>query len=617
MTVLEKLRQDVLHHNECYWVMNKPEISDAKYDQLVEKLRKLSPNDPVLDQIGNDKSSVGDKVQHEKRMLSLGKIYSWDDMVKWAKSVARSEDELFAISTKYDGMAMEVNSEGRMITRGNGTVGTDVTHIKSYTSFELPEWSKGGRIVGEFLIKEDRFAKLKTIPEFAEYKTPRNAAAALLTLKPDNPVLKKIPFGLFTFMFHQIHEIDVTLKDLASPGVQKKLENELRNWDHCPCDGLVARLKDNAYAVSLGVTATCPRFARAYKFKEESVEVVVKNIAWQVGETHVTPVCEFDKTIINDVEVERATAHGAQYIEDNNLCVGSTITVVRQGDVIPKVIGVSTPDGLKAVLPTTCPSCGGELIRYGAFLCCVNPECPARIANKIVSGLNILGIKGVGPALALKVVKTFMFRDIIDFTAEIRDAELLKAKSFSASEIACLINGISRRIEEGAPASMLLKSVRIPKVADAFCQSLQANNIDIQELFSRPVIEKEDEFREKLFEVTGFASDAVRSFWDYYDHNRDRFNEYLSMFKILPEFKPVVNEQGQTKGTVCFTGTGPMPRKDLNTLASQNGWSTTDNANLCSVLVCADPNGNSSKLQKARAKGIRIIDYATFLKEVS
>ena len=145
---IEQLRTKIRTANKAYWEDAKPTISDSEYDKLVENLRVLSPNDPLLDEIGKEKD--GDqKVWHVKPMLSLSKDYKWNEFVAWACKVARSDDELFMTSPKYDGLSLEQQGD-RIVTRGNGKYGTDITHLAPHIGVvSRYEYDDDGKLCGD------------------------------------------------------------------------------------------------------------------------------------------------------------------------------------------------------------------------------------------------------------------------------------------------------------------------------------------------------------------------------------------------------------------------------------------------------------------------------------
>ena len=230
-----------------------------------------------------------------------------------------------------------------------------------------------------------------------------------------------------------------------------------------------------------------------------------------------------------------------------------------------------------------------------------------KIATKIVRGLSVLGLKGCGPKLVTKAVKEFYIRDIIDWvnTFGSRDQhvlDLLKQKDFKPNEIKNLTS-ITSVLHDGSTITNILASVCIPKCNTEFVNKVENECGGIQHLMQIcPVDRMYDEIVNKC------KADAVRNFMIWIENNHERFMQYMSAFRILSTSNPT-----GISGTVCFTGTGPKPRKELQILAMNNGYQVTENANQCTILVAADVGGNSTKLQKAKSKGIKVISYEEFL----
>ena len=638
MTTIEALRKQIQDANEAYWTKAMPVLSDIEYDKLVRKLEKLSPDDPILNQIGED-HSAGVKVKHQLRMYSLGKVYSNDALIAWASKVARGPDEVFACSCKFDGISVEIANH-RLITRGDGIVGTDITHLAKWMLIRmaanrptevgmrsfLAHESSGPRYVGELMIPLDRFQRLRQeYPEFAEYKTCRNLAAGFANLKPDSPLLQRMTVGnsgipIATWVFHQGHEFLYTLKELAERKVD--LIAKLRDDGGFPSDGIVIRLDDRAYANSLGFTGHHPQGAIALKFSDDSEYVQLDHIDWQVGEQRITPVAVFAPTEIGGVTVEKATLHCPKFIRDNRVTPGCELLVERRGGVIPKVIRV-TPDESKPMveIPTKCPVCEAPLKEDGAYLICDNPECTAGITNRICRGLEILGAKGIGPAMMNKLTTEFLLRDIIDLFMEPLEGEMLKNKGFSITAIKTIANNLTKIREQPTTIGTLLRSCCIPHVGKEFIQSavnIYEGNLDAL-VKTVPV----DRMYDELIHKPGIELPALTNYMIWMENNRERFLDFCLMFKLRPDHQitPFDELQARVKDIAnkkvevfCFTGTGPQPRSELTQKAIDAGHQVTDNANQCTVLVAADPDGSSSKLRKARAKGIRVVSYDEFLK---
>ena len=634
MTRIETLRQTIQKANKAYWIDSDPIISDQEYDRLIEQLKKLAPNDPILTEVHGSETTDPSKVRHTERLLSLDKSYSWDGILKWATDVARNEQEIFMVSPKYDGLCGEIQGD-MLITRGaNGNAGTDITgltrNMGHITRFELENGKytpdlygaaemirhndPDSRYVGEIVVPYWRFKKLKeTYPDvFGRYKTPRNLSSAFCNSGPDS-LLNTIetetghPVYIVDFVSHTSYEVATTLKDLKNPKIREQLENELRDFYGYPTDGIVLRLKDEEYSKSLGATEHHPRGALALKWTTESKPVKITSIDWQVGEEHVTPVANFDGIVLDGVVVKRATLHCADFVERNQAAVGSTIYVERRGGVIPKVIQVIN-EGIEpnVAIPAVCPVCGHDLVRTGKFLSCKNQVCKGKIVNKIVRGLEIFGLKGVGPTLAERVVTDFMIPNIMAWVEDVIDVETLKAKGYTATQIITL-GRIKDIMKNGVTWSTLLQSVCIPKVGKQFVDSVEKHYGPIYRLVNTPAV---DDMYTLLVDLPGINLDALTNFMIWMEEYREVFLHYAGMFNIKEAAPP---KEGSKK--VCFTGTGPLPRAELFSLAEKHGFEPVDAIAQADLLVCSDPSGNSSKLKKARTRGIPIKTYETFLSE--
>ena len=637
MTILEQLQAKIDAANEAYWKQSKSIISDQEYDKLIEKLKKLNPHDPRLEYVGQEDSTGRIKVRHAEHMYSIAKIYSYEDLVNWCKKVARSPSEMFAVSCKYDGLSVEYN-RGKLITRGDGDVGTDITHLRQFINVrmnfmdgraKMSDYLFDGqphpRFVGELLVPTYHFGYLKAhFPElFKEYKTPRNLASGFANLKTTEPLAPLVEKGEYLvattpvcdLVWHKAYEMDLSLTDI----VERRVDfiNELRDYKGMPCDGIVVRLVDEEYGKSLGVTAHHRNDYIALKFKEEEADVMIKDIIWQVGERHVTPVATFDPVELDGVKVSNVTLHNPDFIEKNCITRSSVLTIIRQGGVIPKVIRVGRMvtgnpqvDNTPFPMPDLCPCCQSKLVREGAYLSCTNPACTARVSSKIDRGLKILGYKGVGPYLATEVTKDLYLRDIIDWFEEANDYEVLRAKAYNANDIQIVLNSIDLTLKRPVLPSTLLRAMCIEDVGQMFTD-LVVRNVEGGVLGLVETVPA-DEADKKLIDA-GVRSDGRTAFMLWFEENKERFLEFIKLFDLLPEKPPVVNASAET---YCFTGTGPKPRNELAGCAIAKGHSVTENANQCTVLVCADPNGNSGKLKKARAKGIKIISYDQFVADV-
>lgn len=638
MSPIKTLEEQIKKAADQYWKTGRSFLTDIEYDKLVRKLEQLDPKNPILNEVGEDKTE-GNKVAHRKPMLSLGKVYSWKELISWLSKVSRSDAEVIAVSPKYDGISLEQQGD-IIVTRGKGYIGTDITHLAGHigviTHFEwndeseefmddmyclsgiLDHAEEDDNMVGELMISFKRFAELKeAYPSlFAEYKNCRNFISGFSNSKRDSEISRlKTKRGslvpIATYVHHRAHEIKTTFGELRDTvGFEQRLERELRDFQGFPTDGLVFRLVDEKYAESLGATAHHPRCAIALKWTAEQASTKIKAIEWQVGNRHINPVAVFEPSVqLDGVEIERATLHCADWVKEHNACVGSSVTIERRGGVIPKVVAVENekPD-MKAVIIEKCPYCETKLVQEGKFLSCPNDECPGRCVNQIVHGLEYLGLKGAGPSLVFKAVVNLKIGDICTIMdwAKIfgdrseKNLKFLEKNGFTKHEVSVMTR-ICEVMDGGVYIEDLLRSVCIPKCGIEFATTLEKKCGGIQYLMGFAAVD------DMYNEIVGKAKlDSVTNFMIWMEENREKFVEYISRFKIL--------KKQQAKGIVCFTGAGPEPRGVLESKARSMGYDVTSNATKCTMLVAEDPNGNSLKLQKARKNGIAIVSYEEFLK---
>lgn len=599
--------------NEGYWERSGDSpYTDAEYDQLVEELRNLAPHHPLLEKIGDENDGIGAKVVHKKPMLSLAKAYSHEDIAAWVASVARGNDELFLVEPKYDGLSCEV-CKGRLVTRGNGKIGSNCTHIFPYIDtvnstpmsilIRSPE-----PVYGEIVILKETFKLLQEqFGAMGMYKTPRNMAAGLTNTKPEilkefmNKVEEKLPkLRVFSFMPHNGNPSYMTS---ASKVTDKdnfdRWVSEIVSTCPSPIDGIVVKVGDMDYAASLGATAHHPNSAIAFKFKDEEFETIVRSIEWSVGNEAITPVVVFDTVDIDGVQVNRATAHNAQFIQDKHIVPGTQIKIVRRGDVIPKIVDVAVDTSKEVDVPTTCPSCGGILSWDGPDIVCTNDECPGRITNKICKGLKCLGILGIGPAWVEKIIHELGVPDIMCWMMEAWDTKFLRAKGYPEHIVRTIISEIERVSTQGVAEEDILASLCIPMVGKTFGRMV------INTLGGIGYLTEPSSF-EKLKSVPRINSTAIENVKKFMEKNAGDFMLYYQMF-LHPGTVPKEHTEDWPK--FCFTGALPKSRKDIGAELLAKGATLTENIREADFLVASNKLTQSSKMKYATKNNIPVISY--------
>ncbi|MBQ7650016.1 MAG: hypothetical protein IJS15_03605 [Victivallales bacterium] len=384
---VEELRELVAYHDLRYWTLNSPEISDAEYDRLVETLRRKSPKDKALEKLRSIVVSSS-KIHHAVPMLSLDKAYSFEEILAWADKHCRTPDESLAVSPKYDGVAGDW-SDGVLSSRGDGLDGDDLSDKLTLITLE-PQ--KGVPYPLQNCRESVRREILMTTSEFdshpGDFKTPRAAAAGLLGR---NEADEKYTL---TFVDYRRNEIILKRRELTAARWEK-VRRQFASLPY-PQDGMVIRLADDKYAQSLGSTGHHPHGAIAFKFGQEGIQTTITDIIWQVNRQDVTPVAEVAPVEINGRTVSRVTLHNGKYVQENDVRIGDTVTLILAGDVIPKVVAVEPGDSRKEAMIEKCPCCGKALSWRGARLVCENQECEAVVKAMFLDFADKLGLKGFG-----------------------------------------------------------------------------------------------------------------------------------------------------------------------------------------------------------------------------
>lgn len=403
----------------------RPAIEDKDFDELVEDLRALDPSNPALMAIGHVQSR--NKVKHSVPMLSLDKTKSVKDVLKWAVDVP---DNLL-IMPKYDGVAISAHYEGKLIravTRGDGTLGDDITHIAKYflPSKVLVKSTKPIELRGEVLFSREVWEEVEDVfIKRAKGKgtvNARNAAAGSLLRKTITPEAKALSFVCYDVLgtskdtlLEALHLLDDDVFRLAQISDAADLEFCIKqtlgrvlacNFPY-ETDGLVIKANHFDMREELGATSHHPKWAIALKHEDKPAETTVKDVEWQVSRTGtITPVAILNPVVVGGVTVARATLHHAKHMKDLKLCVGSAVRVTRRGGVIPHVEAVvfSPEHALKLSPPSKCPCCSAKAIMADDFLQCTNvDECPDVQRGKLVYWCAQTDMMGFGESVIYRL----------------------------------------------------------------------------------------------------------------------------------------------------------------------------------------------------------------------
>jgi DNA ligase (NAD+) len=470
LTRIDELRRQIRYHEERYYVLSDPEISDAAFDALVKELEALEEAHPDLVTPDSPTQRVAGRptqgfptVDHLSQMLSLDNAYNEDDLRAFDERLRRAAglgDALvtYVAELKIDGLSIALTYEDRRLvrgaTRGDGLRGEEVTaNVRTIRS--IPLTLRGGpslrfEVRGEVFLPRASFERINQERADAGeplYANPRNVAAG--TMRNLDPALVARR-GLKAFVYQYVGptegaptqhvELLASLRDWGLPveshaercdGIDAVLEF-CRQWDtkrhelEFDTDGVVIKLADLALRERLGSTAKFPRWATAFKFAAQQEHTKLLHIRVNVGRTGAnTPYAVLEPIFVGGSTVSMATLHNAEDIARKDLREGDTVVIEKAGDVIPRVVApildLRPPDSTPWVMPTTCAACGSELKRDDEEVVwrCENASCPARLRRSLehFAARSAMNIEGLGESLVDQLIEQGLVHDFADVFA--------------------------------------------------------------------------------------------------------------------------------------------------------------------------------------------------------
>ncbi len=653
---IEKLREQLRHHEQLYYVLDQPEISDAEYDALMRDLRALETAHPDLITPDSPTQRVGGKPRegfvkapHSSPMLSLDNALNEGDLRDFDRRVRELLNDApfqYVAELKLDGLSMAAHYRNgqlvQAITRGDGTEGEDVTeNARTIRSLPLKVESrlKEFEVRGEVIMSTRAFERLnaeREAQELPRYANPRNSAAgSLRMLDPTITASRQLDFYTYFFLvdgnpFFGSHW--VSLEALSNFGFKvNPLRRRCANLDELlafigeweekreslpyEIDGVVAKVDSVAQQESLGWTARAPRWAIAFKYPARQAETTVEAIEVQVGRTGtLTPVAHLSPVLVSGVTVTRATLHNADEIERLGIAAGDRVVIERSGDVIPKVVKVlsHSADRRLFAMPTHCPVCGGDVVREEgeAATRCINTNCPARLKESILhfGKRGVMDIDGMGEAIVDQLVEKGLVKSVADLYDLTLEQLVALERSGKKSGENLLVNIANSRSN---PLPRVLNGLGIPFVgertaqiiADAFGSLDTIAQADMDEL------QKADEVGPKV----------AHSIYTFFREARNQeLVERLRAAGLVFTHQRVQRTGGALAGsTFVITGTLPtLSRDEAKKVIEDAGGKVTDSVTKkTNYLVAGEKAG--SKLEKARALGISILDEAQLMEMVN
>ena len=648
--VVELLRK----YNHHYYDLDEPLVDDAEYDSLMRELVDIEMRHPSLkvedspsERVGGTVSATFSEVAHEPPMLSLGNVFSDGELNDFHNRCMKNigtEDIEYSIELKYDGLAIEVlYEEGKLVTastRGNGRVGEDVTANVS-TIGSIPLFLDGEKIPsllsvrGEVFMAQSEFEALNRAREEAgeqPFANPRNAAAgSLRQLNPAVTAERRLRVFFYSIgrvegrgevnsqreAFSLMKELNIPVAENITYGdltAARKFYERFRDTRYeldYDIDGIVIKVNDFSLQKKLGATSKAPRWATAWKFPPREGVTLLESVDLQVGRTGiVTPVANLTPINIGGVIVKRATLHNFAEVRRLGIEAGDLVTVVRSGDVIPKILSVAAKgDGGETSPikePDRCPVCGSELAREDIYLRCENPHCPAiRFEGlKFFVSRNGADIESFGPELVVRLQEAELLTDAADIFA-LKKEDLLKLERMGEKLADKILENIESKRE--MPLSLFLRSLGIRNVGEHLAGVIARAAGSFDTLMAMET--------EELTAIHEVGPEVARSMYSFL-HDESTFSLIKKMLdngvKILDEEVKIASALLEGK-TLVVTGTlSRYSRKEIESfIADHGGRAAGSVSGKTDYLVAGESPG--SKLAKARELGLTVLSEDEFL----
>ncbi|MBP2257682.1 NAD-dependent DNA ligase LigA [Virgibacillus alimentarius] len=486
---INALREILNQYGYEYYVLDRPSVPDAEYDQKLQELKKLEKAHPELitsdsptQRVGAEPLDAFQKVQHHIPMLSLGNAFNEADLRDFDRRVTRETDQpvSYVCELKIDGLAVSLTYENgkftRGATRGDGTTGEDITsNLRTIRSIPLSIKEKETiEVRGEAFMPHRSFLalnKAKQANNEEPFANPRNAAAgSLRQLDPKIAATRNLDTFLYgvgeweagalsshSERLHYLKELGLKTnpewKKCAT--IEEVIEyvnywtNERPHLDY-EIDGIVVKVDNLTQQEELGFTAKNPRWAIAYKFPAEEAITKLQDIELSVGRTGVvTPTAILDSVRIAGTTVQRASLHNEDLIHEQDIRIGDTVVIKKAGDIIPKVVRVvnekRTGEEQQFFMPKHCPACGNELVRLDeeVALRCINPNCPAQVKESLIHFVSrdAMNIDGLGEKVIIQLFRENLIHTIADIYRLERE-ELLQLERMGEKSVSNLLRAI-------------------------------------------------------------------------------------------------------------------------------------------------------------------------------
>ena len=670
---IQELKEILNEANRKYYVENSPILSDFEFDMLLKELETLEKEYPDLrtpdsptQKVGSDLSTgkvkvVGKEFEqypHKYPMLSLGNTYDISEVQAFADRASKSIGNAFTYSCelKFDGTAICLTYRNgklvRALTRGDGTVGDDVTanvrnisnipqELKTPSGFfptllQPHPWPEEFEIRGEIYMPWPAFDRLneqRIRDEETPFANPRNAASGSLKLIDSKAVAER---GLECTLYHILGEElpfqthDQALKAAQSWGLPVsdkrktcrsigQIEEFINHWDTerktllFATDGIVIKINELPYQEELGYTAKFPRWAVAYKFKAEQALTRLLSIDYQVGRTGaVTPVANLEPVQLSGTVVKRASLHNADQMQQLDIHIGDYVYVEKGGEIIPKITAVELSkrdsDVVLPHFPEICPDCGTRLIKdekEAKSFCPNQISCPTQIKGRLVHFLSRKAMNVIaGDATVDQLYNKALVWNIADFY-ELNKEHLLTLEGWKERSAERFLKSLSD--SRKVPFERVLYALGIRYVGETTAKSLAKHFGSIDALAKATI--------EELLATDDIGQVIAESVYDFFreEVNIDTIDRLkLAGLKFEADQSQHIVSDKLAGKTIVISGNFSVSRDDMKTLITSHGGKNSGSVSGKTSYLLAGEKPGPEKIKKAESLGVEIIDEQKF-----
>ena len=655
---IETLRKELEEHNNRYYVLNQPSISDFEYDILLNELDNLekkfpefaSENSPTR-HVGSDITNEFEQFEHTYPMLSLGNTYSEQELREFDSRIVRSitEPVEYVCELKFDGASISIIYEDdallRAVTRGDGNKGDDVTlNVKTIKS--IP-WKITGKVKpsdfvirGEILMPRavfDRLNEERQKAGLAPFANPRNAASGTLKLLDPRIVATRSLDCMVYFLlsedlpFNNHYE---NLLEAARWGFKvadsirlcKSIDEVIQfisSWESArkslpyDTDGVVVKVNSLRQQKELGFTAKSPRWAIAYKYKAEEASTRLLSVAFQVGRTGaVTPVANLEPVLLSGSTVKRATLHNADQIALLDLHLNDMVFVEKGGEIIPKIVGVDhsyrNESNKPVVFISNCPECGTPLIKNEGeanHFCPNYLHCPPQIKGRIEHFISrkAMDIDGLGEETIDLLFNNNLVKNFSDLY-DLRIEQLVPLERLGQKSAANILKSI--RDSVNTPYSRVLFALGIRHVGETVAKTIAGQFKSIDDLIKAGI-----EQLTGVYEIGPKIASSIVSYFSDPD-NLDTIRRLKAAGIKFSSNEESIKPGNLLDGkTIVISGVfEKYSRDEYKELIERNGGKNSSSVSRSTTFILAGDNMGQSKKEKATELGVPMISEPDFLK---